>query len=583
MLLLIIFSFIAGIVTILSPCILPVLPIILSTTIGGKNTGKSRPLGVITGFIISFTFFTLFLSTLVKLSGIPADSLRLFSIVIIGVFGVSMLIPQFQILLERLFSRLSNFLPRSNPKSGFIPGLIIGFSLGLLWTPCVGPILASVISLAITGSVNLGTVLITFAYSLGTSLPMLVIMLGGQNLLRKLPWLLRNSANIQKLFGIIMIFTALGIYLNIDRKFQTFILNTFPAYGTNLTNFEDVSSIRNALNKLQGKNTDENLSTDSQEKMGKPLFDLMPKGKKAPEIIPGGSWLNTDPLTITGLKGKVVLIDFWTYSCINCQRTFPYLRTWHEKYSAKGLVIIGVHSPEFEFEKDVENLKEAIKDFNLKYPIVQDNDFATWRAYDNHYWPAKYLIDKDGYIRYSHFGEGDYDETEKMIQELLAETGTKNANLDINNPGYANYARTPEKYLGYWRIDKFVSPETITFDKRANYTRPTQLDASELAYEGSWLIAEKHAAPVRGAKLYLNFEAKEVYLVMRPKNSANESQVRVYIDDKLQYFGADNKAGVVTVTKDTLYKLINLPFPGQHILKLEFLDDNTQVYAFTFG
>ena len=583
MLLLILFSFIAGIVTILSPCILPVLPIILSSTIGGKDASRSRPLGVITGFITSFTFFTLFLSTIVKISGIPADSLRFFSILVIATFGISLLIPQFQVLLERLFSKLSRFVPVSTTKSGqtnmrskFISGLLVGLSLGLLWTPCVGPILASVITLAITGTVNFSALIITLSYSLGTAIPMFAIMLGGQKLLRKIPWLLSNTQLIQKAFGIIMILTALAIYFNIDRKFQTYILTTFPNYGTNLTDFEDIDVIKDALNTLNGRKTD---TTD----MGKPLFELQPKGKAAPELIPGGSWLNTDPLNLAGLKGKVVLIDFWTYSCINCQRTFPYLRTWYERYKDSGLKIIGVHSPEFEFEKDLDNLREAASDFGLKYPIMQDNDFATWLAYDNHYWPAKYLIDKDGFIRYVHFGEGAYDETEKMIQELLTEAGSKITAVDINNPTYQSYGSTPEKYLGYWRIDKFVSPEGVIKDQLTSYSRPRNISSSELAYEGKWLIAEKHAAPMSGSKLHLNFNAKEVFLVMRPKNDEVESRVKVFVDEKLQYFGEDNKNGIVTVTKDTLYKLINLPVAGQHILKLEFLDDNMEVYAFTFG
>ena len=461
-------------------------------------------------------------------------------------------------------------------RSKFISGLLVGLSLGLLWTPCVGPILASVITLAITGTVNFSALIIILSYSLGTAIPMFAIMLGGQKLLRKIPWLLSNTQLIQKAFGIIMILTALAIYFNIDRKFQTYILTTFPNYGSNLTDFEDIDVIKDALNTLNGRKTD---TTD----MGKPLFELQPKGKKAPELIPGGSWLNTDPLNLAGLKGKVVLIDFWTYSCINCQRTFPYLRTWHEKYKDSGLTIIGVHSPEFEFEKDLDNLREAASDFGLKYPIMQDNDFATWLAYDNHYWPAKYLIDKDGFIRYVHFGEGAYDETEKMIQELLTEAGSKITAVDINNPTYQNYGSTPEKYLGYWRIDKFVSPEGVIKDQLTSYLRPRTISSSELAYEGKWLIAEKYAAPMSESKLYLNFKAKEVYLVMKPKTDGTESQVKVYIDEKLQYFGEDNKNGTVTVTKDTLYKLINLPVAGQHILKLEFLDDNMEVYAFTFG
>ena len=575
MLLLVAFAFLAGIVTILSPCILPILPIILSSTIGGQNIGKSRPFGVVIGFILSFTFFTLFLSTIVRISGIPADSLRLFSILVIAGFGVSLLIPKFQVFLEKLFSKLSGFMPSSQNRTGFGGGLLIGLSVGLLWTPCVGPILASVISLAITVTVTFDAFLITFAYSLGTAIPMFLIMLGGQSALRRVPWLLANTGKIQKAFGVLMIITAIGIYFNVDRRFQTYILETFPQYGVGLTKFEDNEMIKKQLEK-------KNAAEMKDEDKGKPMFDLVePKGVKAPAIIPGGVWFNSDPKTLEQLKGKVVVIDFWTYSCINCQRTLPYLRNWWDKYKDKGLVIIGVHSPEFEFEKNKENVAKAISDFKLSYPIVQDNDFATWRAYNNRYWPAKYFIDKEGYIRYTHFGEGAYDESEKVIQELLKETGVKDITSNISNPSYQIYAETAEIYLGYGRINNFASPEQIVADKISSYTSPSILPDNKVSFEGKWTVMEEYANPQKGAKLYLNFEAKEVFLVMRTTGSP--ARVKVYINDKMQYFGEDNKDGIVTVDSDRLYKIINLPNPGMHILRLEFEDSNAQLFAFTFG
>ena len=576
MILLIAFAFLAGVVTILSPCILPILPIILSSTIGGQNTGKSRPLGVVTGFILSFTLFTLFLSTIVQISGISADALRFVSVAVIALFGLSLLLPQFQVLVERMFSKLAGFMPSGQNRKGFGGGLLIGFSVGLLWTPCVGPILASVISLAITGTVTFDAFLITLAYSLGTAIPMFLIMLGGQNALRRVPWLLANLGYIQKLFGVLMILTAIGIFFNVDRKFQTYFLNTFPQYGTGLTQFEDNDAIRNALDKKAGEEI-------KKEDMGKPMFDIsQPKAPKAPEIIPGGAWFNSNSLTLAQLKGKVIIVDFWTYSCINCQRTMPYLRDWHEKYKDKGLVIIGVHSPEFEFEKSEKNVAQAIKDFKLPYPIVQDNDFATWRAYDNRYWPAKYIVDKEGYIRYTHFGEGAYDETEEVIQELLKETGAKDVSSEINNPKYEIQARTPEIYLGYSRIENFASPESIKQDELSSYTTPKNLGSNQVAYEGSWKVMNEYANPQKGAKLLLNFESKEVFLVMRTNNGI-PAKVKIFVDDKVQYFGTDNKDGIVTVDKDTLYKLINLPLPGRHNVRLEFVDSNIEVFAFTFG
>ncbi len=585
MILLIIFAFFAGVVTILSPCILPILPIILSSSIGTQQIGKARPLGVITGFILSFTFFTLFLSSIVKAIGVPADSLRLFSVVVIALFGISMLIPKFQVWIEILFSKLSRFLPQSQNRTGFSGGILIGLSLGLLWTPCVGPILASIISLAITGTVTLDAVFIIVAYAIGTAIPLFFIMIAGQTALKKVPWLLQNSGKIQKVFGILMILTALAIFFNLDRKFQTFILNAFPNYGTGLTQFEDIPSIQKALQGLTEEKVEE-------KEIGKPMFELtQPKGKLAPELIPGGKWFNLpagrQALSLNDLRGKVILIDFWTYTCINCQRTFPYLKQWWETYNDKGLVIIGVHSPEFEFEKSETNLAQAINDFKLQYPIVQDNNFETWRAYKNRFWPAKYLIDKEGNIRYTHFGEGAYDETEKIIQELLSETGVSNLPAQIANPEYQTYSKTPELYLGYERMEFLSSPEYVVRDGSALYTSQVKPPSNKFGFSGKWNIMNQYSNPDKSSLLFLSFDAKEVFLVMRPKNPTQPGKVKVYLDDKL-VSGADSAGesvvnNEVTVTKDTLYKLINLKEPGKHILKLEFLDSNTELYAFTFG
>lgn len=567
MLVLLIFSFVAGIVTILSPCILPILPIILSSSVPSQNKSSyKKPIGVIVGFISSFTFFTLFLSTLVKVISISPDALRIFSVVVIASFGVSMLIPKFQLLLEVLFSKLSSKVPVSSNKSGFLPGVLVGLSLGLLWTPCVGPILASVISLALTGQVTFDAFLITFAYSLGTAIPMFLIMVGGQTLLKKAPILLKNTQLIQKIFGVIMILTALAIYLGLDRQFQTYILDKFPNYGSGLTKIESSSSqVESQLKQLTNPNSSES---------------RRPSGAKAPEIISTGSWFNSDPLTLSSLQGKVVLVDFWTYSCINCIRTLPYLKSWHEKYSSQGLVIIGVHSPEFEFEKSEKNLSKAISDFEIKYPVVQDNDFKTWRAYQNRFWPAKYLINSNGEIVYTHFGEGKYDQTEAKIQELLKQAGQQ-ISQPISNPAYTIQAKTPELYLGYSRIEYLRSPERIINNSFSSYSVPSNLPSNTFAFEGEWLISEEFSNPNMGSRLILNFQAKDVFLVMRTKS--DQSQVKVSSNNQLNFPGEDVIDSIVTVDSDRLYKLIKLPESQNGELILEFLDSNTEVYAFTFG
>lgn len=526
------FAFLAGIVTILSPCILPILPVILATSVTDQNS-KKRPYGIVVGFILSFTFFTLFLSSIVKLFGIDAEILRNFSVIVIGLFGLSLLIPAFQLLMESLFTRLANFMPNSAGKTGFGGGVVIGLSLGLLWTPCVGPILASVISLAITGTVTTDAFFITLAYSLGTAIPMYLVITLGRNLFTRVPWLLSNTGKIQKIFGLIMILVALAIYQGYDRNFQTYVLTKFPQYGAGLTKFEDRAFVKEGL-----------------EDMSKPKVDLKKAGTLAPELNAGGEWFNTSPLSMSELKGKVVLVDFWTYTCINCIRTLPYLKSWHEKYAEQGLVIIGVHAPEFEFEKSGDNVKKAIDDFAIPYPVMQDNEFSTWRAYRNKYWPAKYLIDKDGNIRYTHFGEGEYDETETAIQKLLSEAGAQ-ITVAPSNPVVPSYGRTPETYLGSERSG----------------------NESYITYAGKWSQSSEYTNPSAGAKLRVEFNAKSVYLVMR--NNGSPATVKVYLDGK---YVKD-----IVIDKDMLYTLVDLDAPGRHSIQLEFEDDHAELFAFTFG
>jgi cytochrome c biogenesis protein CcdA/thiol-disulfide isomerase/thioredoxin len=565
MLLLILFAFIAGFVTILSPCILPVLPIVLS---GSVTTGHKRPFGIVGGFIISFTLFTLFLSTIVKVFHIPGDSLRIVSVVILAVFGLSLLIPQFQKLSEILFSRLTRLVPPATQGTGFWGGLVVGLSLGLVWTPCVGPIIASVITLAATSQVTSAVFLLTLAYSLGTAIPMFAVMIGGRALLQKTPWLSTNTSKIQKVFGILVLVTALAIFFGYDRKFQTFVLDAFPAYGNGLSSIDDQKPVRDSLSKLK------------ESPNGS---DLLSSSSPAPEIIAGGDWINSNPLKISSLKGKVVLVDFWTYTCINCIRTLPYVQSWYAKYKDDGFVVIGVHTPEFEFEKNTDNVRKAVKDFGLTYPIVQDNDYATWQAYNNQYWPADYLINKDGKIVDSHFGEGDYDATEAKIQEQLKEAG-HTVTEKIHNPTYTVDTQSQETYLGTDRLEFLDTSQTVLTDKTLTYSFPDSLSRNSFAFAGDWNLSGKYGMPQKNAALRYDFYAKDVYLVMR---APHEAHVKVLLDGKPvgESGGKDVDNGVVTIQDDRLYHLIHLPSASGHTLELQFPDSNTdlQLYAFTFG
>jgi thiol-disulfide isomerase/thioredoxin len=381
-----------------------------------------------------------------------------------------------------------------------------------------------------------------------------------------------------------MILTAVGIFFGVDRKFQAYVLDQFPQYGTGLTNLEDNAVVRQALDELKDDEVDE--EDAGKPIWGKPMNEVQERSvyPVAPELVPGGEWFNSEPLTLSGLRGKVVLIDFWTYSCINCIRTMPYLRDWWSKYEDDGLVIIGVHAPEFEFEKSAENVARAIEDFELTYPVMQDNDFATWRAYDNRYWPAKYLIDKNGQIRYTHFGEGKYAETEEMIQKLLQETGVR-VEEALGDAEYTIYSRTPEIYLGYGRMQYLASGEMIRQDEVSDYNMPTPLATNSFGLGGMWKVTEEYAQSGKGSALALQFDAREVFLVMR---SDVEAEVKVWLDGEpaTQAGVAGSDVGdesTVKVQIDRLYRLIELPDAGQHELLLEFEDVGVQVFAFTFG
>jgi cytochrome c biogenesis protein CcdA/thiol-disulfide isomerase/thioredoxin len=574
MILLLLFAFLAGIVTILSPCILPILPIVLSGTIGGD---KKRPLGIILGFILSFTFFTLFLATIVRLTGIPTNALRIIAAVILLFFGLSLLVPSFQTIIEKLFTKLSVFAPRANPHAGFWGGFVIGLTIGIVWTPCVGPILASVIALAATSQISAATFLITLTYSIGTAIPMFLIMYGGRNLLNKAPWLTKNTPKIQKAFGIVMILFSLAIFTNVDQQVEGFLAAT--PYGADLTQLESNSAVTQQLNALKGKQ-----ATNAGANSGA-LFNT---NTPAPDFVGVTKWLNTDkPISIKDLHGKVVLVDFWTYTCINCIRTLPHVTSWYDKYNKDGFIVIGVHTPEFEFEHETANVQNAIKQFKIYYPVAQDNNYSTWNNYNNQYWPAEYLIDANGIIRREDFGEGEYGQMEEAIQTLLKQAGHKvTQKLDALPDMTPQDQISPETYLGSYRMQYYYPSNTLG-DGTTTYTLNEKIPQDTYSLGGEWTINDPNAVAGNNATLAYNFSAGYVYLVMRPSTSKQKSLVKVFIDGKpadASNAGSDVKNGVVTVTTDRLYNLVNLHGKTEnHVLRLEFETPGIQGYAFTFG
>jgi cytochrome c biogenesis protein CcdA/thiol-disulfide isomerase/thioredoxin len=586
MALLILFAFLAGVVTILSPCILPILPIILSSSVA---TGKSKPWGIVTGFVLSFTFFTLVLTSIVKATGVSADLLRSVAIGVVLIFGVSLLIPQTQLLLEKMFSSIAQFIPNQSQKKGFIGGVLVGLSLGLLWTPCVGPILASVITLAVTSQVNAAAVLITLAYSFGTAVPMFLIIISGGNLLRKVPGLARNTQYIQQFFGGVMILTAFALFFNFDRQFQIWVVTRFPQYGSGLTQIETIPIVQKSLQQLSASNASgdtDQVTAQADQQRGNIVTQLLSGINKAADFTGGGPWINSKPLSLKReLKGKVVLVDFWTYTCINCIRTIPYIKDWYTKYKDKGLVIVGVHTPEFEFEKKTENVQKAVKDFGIEYPVVQDNDFFIWGAYRNQYWPAHYLIDKSGSIRYTHFGEGNYLETENAIRALLDEKP-----LSQNEPEKPQQPLTPETYLGYKRAESYSPFLQLKIDKEENYAFSGDLSDDAVALNGKWKLgAESIQSAEDGADLLLNFQATKVHLVLSPPDEADPKQkfvVKVKLDGKevpSQYWTQDmNSKGEIEMNGAREYTVLDLKNYGRHILEI-ILPNGVHAFAFTFG
>ncbi|HYW84642.1 MAG TPA: cytochrome c biogenesis protein DipZ [Spirochaetia bacterium] len=596
------FAFLSGVITILSPCILPVLPIVLSGGVGG---GKARPFGVLAGFVVSFTAFTLSLSAIVQAIGIPVDALRIVAVVLIVLFGVVMLVPwlrdRFEILTSRIASRGSRGgagAAAGAPQTrwaGFWSGLVVGLSLGLIWTPCVGPIMASVISLALTQHVDGGSVSITLAYTLGTSIPMLAIMLGGRALLKKVPALTRNAANIQKGFGVLMILVGVAIGLGWDRQFQASVLRLFPNYGAGLTAIEKTAPVQSALKAREPAPAARAAGADVfSAPEAAPENGVLGDYGAAPAFLTRGNWFNTEglsptagqmaqgasmPLTMEALRGKVVVVDFWTYSCVNCVRTLPYLRAWYDAYRDKGLVIVGVHTPEFEFEKNPANVAKAIHELGVDWPVVQDNDYVQWNAYANMYWPAHYFIDARGRVRYFHFGEGQYDVSEKVIQALLKEAGANVGGI-VSRPAPLLQSQTPETYLGYDRGQGFVSAVNPVADKPTNYTPSRTPHNGEWNLTGTWTISPQYVVPESSGTLQLGFDAKNVFLVVEPQ--APGGSIAVSVDGAQGGDTADIKKGMLEPRESRMYQLVGLNAPGPHTLRLD-VKGKIRLFAFTFG
>jgi len=582
------FAFLSGVITIFAPCIWPLLPLLLSVSAG---EGRLRPLGIVSGIVVSFTIFTLFLAYLLSVLPIPPDIFRTIAAVIIILLGLTLLIPAINRMLEGWVSRFSGKFggAAGAKRKGFGGGFVSGFLLGTLWTPCAGPILAAVATLAATRAVTVEAVFVTLAFAIGVGIPLFIIAQLGQRVFVKSRKLSPYTARIQQVFGVIMILTAMAILTNFDKTIQIKLLDAFPSYSSFLTVFEENEAAQEQLDALVGNDSD--MSADNEKSMERGTTSKLDNLGKAPEFAGIEVWLNSEPLTMEALRGKVVLIDFWTYSCINCIRTLPYVTKWHEMYKDRGFTVIGVHTPEFAFERETQNVQNAIDRYDITYPVAQDNDYKTWRAYSNRYWPAHYLIDAEGRIRYTHFGEGKYDETEAAIRSLIEEAGMNVPEDSVgekeSQSASSFRSRTPETYLGSDRME-YAFPDRNVGPGDRDFTLPETLPLHRFAFGGEWVVEDERSRAGENASIRLRFSASKVFLVMSADGAASgEGRVRVLLDGEPagDVGGADvAEGGVVTVDADRLYELIDLgDAGGEHVLDLIFETPGVDVFAFTFG
>lgn len=575
------FAFISGLVTIFAPCIWPILPIVLSASATG---GHRKPLGVTLGVIISFAVLTLSLSYIVRIIPFDPNVLRYFAAAIIGFLGLTLIVPALSRLTEGTVSRLSGKLRigASSTSTGFISGFLVGLALGVVWAPCAGPILATIAALAATQKVNIDVILVTVFYVLGVGIPLFIFAALGRHIFTKTRGLSKYTGRIQQIFGVIMILTAFLIATNYDKVISAKLLDFIPSYSAFLNKIEGTKTVQKGLDSLKGKNSSLPIKTDTSG-----LFNA---DVPAADFIGITHWITEDgkPISISSLKGKVVLVDFWTYTCINCIRTLPYVTSWYDKYHDKGFVVVGIHTPEFEFEKNTANVENAMKQFGIHYPVGQDNDYATWNNYNNQYWPAEYLIDANGIVRRTHFGEGEYDQMEKAIQILLKEKGVKNVDMPLDSlkDQTPSGQISPETYLGSARM-QYLYPDGAASNGTQSFVLNSKIPVNTFSYGGEWTINPENAVAGKNAQILYNFQADKVYIILRPVEGNSNGTVKVYLDGKLidsSVAGLDVKDGVVTVDSDRLYNIVDLHGKtSQHILRLDFQTPGTSAFTFTFG
>lgn len=611
--------FAAGALTILLPCILPLVPIVLGVSVTGRS--RWRPLFVILGMIVGFVAFTFFLHFVLRQFLFAADALRIATFAVLFLFGVAFLTGnRFLRLIGAVGAALffldygpvgvliaavpaiaamegAGWLAAKIQRTGAevqyaarglfgaespLTALLIGFTLGLVWVPCAGPALGFAFSL-VRDEPGLRAAFLLTCYAAGTAVPLLLVGYGGQWAVRSVRFLNTYTGVVKRIAGVLLILTAIALQMRTFERIQIWLLDHTPFgdLGTRLEQglFGDVFDMSRT-------------SSGSVSEPASPARMDLPRIIRAPALDSDGPWHGSPPLTAGDLEGKVVLIDFWTYSCINCIRTLPYIQGYWEKYKDTGkFVLIGVHTPEFAFEGVPENVAEAIERHGLTYPVVQDNDYGTWNAFANRYWPAKYLIDAEGYVRYIHFGEGAYEETDDAIATLLEEIGVTTEDEEANEVKEEDQGvrrnRTPETYLGERSWPALQNAQGDPSEDVVTYVAPQSLQLHRHALVGDWQLLDRERQVLRSAtgEIRMRWQGSEINLVLgledptspdglRRASDAEPAEAEVWID------------GVMTkkfmVDRDDLFNLYDGEY-GEHDLMLRLTGPGVEAYAFTFG
>jgi len=569
-------GFLGGLITGISPCILPVLPVVFFSGVGGTPDGNpdgarasspaARPYLVIAGLVCSFSVVTLAGSALLSALHLPQDAIRWAALVTLTLIGLGLIFPPLLHLIERPFARIPQRQIGFNrlTRSGF--GL--GLTLGALYVPCAGPVLAAIVVAGGTASIGLPTLVLTATFAIGTALPLLVFALAGRRVSERVAAFRRRQRAVQIAGGITMIVLAVALVFNLPAMLQRAV----PDYTTAMQKGIGANDLRHKLN--PGSKISGQLAACAEDSAGS--AQLQECGP-APAVSGITQWLNTPdgkPIDLASLRGKVVLIDFWAYSCINCQRAIPHVVDWYNRYRDSGFVVIGVHTPEYAFERVAGNVASGAAALHITYPVALDNDYTTWNNYQNLYWPAEYLIDANGAVRHTKFGEGDYDGTEKLIRQLLVQAS--GANPAVRLPATTQSADTtpqtkltPETYLGIGKATYYGGNGEYQAGT-ATFGYPAKLADDRFALLGSWTLDDQGATAVSDdAAIRLNYSAKDVYAVV-------------------------GGTGTLTVTRDQ--KTTTTPISGPPTLHQIVSDDaahrdqldmqvtkGLQVFSFTFG